>query len=165
MLNPNATPRPAENQILALLPLEEYERLRPQLSLVELPQGHILYEAGAAFDHVYFLDRGMMSVVSIMEDGSSIEVGTIGNEGMGGLSVVHPQADVEIAGETASLQLGYSADVVSGATASVFSVDAVTSATKFDDVRHEAAADDHVLSNREGSAGGRGTSGGGCGCN
>lgn len=88
MPNPNATPRPAENQILALLPPEEYQRLRPLLSSVELPQGHILYEAGATFDHVYFLDRGMMSVVSIMEDGSSIEVGTIGNEGMGGLSVV-----------------------------------------------------------------------------
>lgn len=36
---------------------------------------------------------------------------------------------------------------------------------EFDDDPHEVAADDHVLSNREGSAGGAGTSGGGCGCN
>ena len=35
----------------------------------------------------------------------------------------------------------------------------------FDEDGQEAAADDHILSNREGSAGGRGTSGGGCGCN
>jgi hypothetical protein len=35
----------------------------------------------------------------------------------------------------------------------------------FDDDGQEAAADDHILSNREGSAGGRGTTGGGCGCN
>ncbi len=35
----------------------------------------------------------------------------------------------------------------------------------FDDDPHELVSDDHVLSNREGSAGGRGTSGGGCGCN
>ncbi len=35
----------------------------------------------------------------------------------------------------------------------------------FDDDGQEAAADDHVLSNREGSAGGRGSKGGGCGCN
>jgi hypothetical protein len=35
----------------------------------------------------------------------------------------------------------------------------------FDDDPHEIVSDDHVLSNREGSAGGRGTSGGGCGCN
>jgi hypothetical protein len=36
---------------------------------------------------------------------------------------------------------------------------------RFDASRQEAAADDHVQNNREGSAGGRGTSGGGCGCN
>jgi len=35
----------------------------------------------------------------------------------------------------------------------------------FDYDGQEAAADEHVLSNREGSAGGRGTAGGGCGCN
>jgi hypothetical protein len=59
----------------------------------------------------------------------------------GGLSVVHPQLDMEVdAGDAVSLGVGYSADVVSGATASVFSVDAVTSATPFDDVRHEAHA-------------------------
>jgi hypothetical protein len=36
---------------------------------------------------------------------------------------------------------------------------------QFDDDAHEAAADEHVLESREGSAGGRGTGGGGCGCN
>ena len=35
----------------------------------------------------------------------------------------------------------------------------------FDDDAQEAAADEHVLTNREGSAGGRGSKGGGCGCN
>ena len=35
----------------------------------------------------------------------------------------------------------------------------------FDDDGQEAAADEHVLTNREGSAGGRGSKGGGCGCN
>ncbi len=35
----------------------------------------------------------------------------------------------------------------------------------FDSDGQEAAADEHILSNREGAAGGRGTSGGGCGCN
>ena len=35
----------------------------------------------------------------------------------------------------------------------------------FDDDPQENAADEHVLSNREGAAGGRGTGGGGCGCN
>jgi Domain of unknown function (DUF4266) len=36
---------------------------------------------------------------------------------------------------------------------------------RFDEDAHEVAADDHVLTNREGSAGGRGAKGGGCGCN
>jgi hypothetical protein len=35
----------------------------------------------------------------------------------------------------------------------------------FDDDGQEAAADEHILSNREGAAGGRGSKGGGCGCN
>ncbi len=59
----------------------------------------------------------------------------------GGLSVVHPQLDLEVdAGDSVTIGAGYSADVVSGATASVFAVDAVASATPFDDVRHEAHA-------------------------
>ena len=36
---------------------------------------------------------------------------------------------------------------------------------QFDEDGHESSADDHVLTNREGSAGGKGTGGGGCGCN
>ena len=36
---------------------------------------------------------------------------------------------------------------------------------RFDEDGQETAADEHVLTNREGSAGGRGTQGGGCGCN
>ncbi len=35
----------------------------------------------------------------------------------------------------------------------------------FDQDPQESAADDHVLTNREGAAGGTGTGGGGCGCN
>ena len=35
----------------------------------------------------------------------------------------------------------------------------------FDDDPHEASADEHLRTNREGAAGGRGAGGGGCGCN
>ncbi|MCG8419859.1 MAG: DUF3570 domain-containing protein [Proteobacteria bacterium] len=58
--------------------------------------------------------------------------------GLGGLQVIHPQFDVGVdIGEHVSLAAGYSADVVSGATSAVYSVDAVSTATEFDDVRHE----------------------------
>lgn len=56
----------------------------------------------------------------------------------GGLTVLHPQALFGIdLGQFVTLDVGYAADVVSGATASVYQVDAVSAATKFSDVRHE----------------------------
>ena len=58
--------------------------------------------------------------------------------GKGGLTVIHPQADLETdIGKHVTLGLGYSADAVSGATATVYQVDATTSATGFSDLRHE----------------------------
>lgn len=58
--------------------------------------------------------------------------------GKGGLTVVHPQADVGTdIGRHVTLDLGYSADAVSGATATTYQVDAVTGATTFSDFRHE----------------------------
>lgn len=58
--------------------------------------------------------------------------------GLGGLTVIHPQFDFGVdIGESFSFGAGYSADVVSGATASIFRVDAVSAATTFSDTRHE----------------------------
>ncbi len=60
--------------------------------------------------------------------------------GQGGLLVLHPQVDVGTdLGRHVTLDIGYSADAVSGATATVFQVDATTGATKFSDVRHEGS--------------------------
>jgi hypothetical protein len=58
--------------------------------------------------------------------------------GKGGLTVLHPQAlfGVDL-GRFVSLDFGYAADVVSGATATVYQVDATTGATKFSDLRNE----------------------------
>jgi len=88
MLDPNTVPRSPENQILAFLSSEEQHRCRGLLHSVDLPQGQILYEAKAAIEYVYFIDQGMVSVVSVMQNGDSIEVGTIGNEGMTGLALI-----------------------------------------------------------------------------
>lgn len=58
--------------------------------------------------------------------------------GQKGLTVIHPQLDFGTdAGDTVSLGIGYAADVVTGATAAVYNVDATTAATEFDDVRHQ----------------------------
>lgn len=87
-MNPNQTPRPAHNQILSSLPSDEWRRVEPLLTAVDLEQGEILYETDTPVEHVHFMDEGMISVVSIMHSGDSIEVGTIGNEGMAGHSLV-----------------------------------------------------------------------------
>jgi hypothetical protein len=61
--------------------------------------------------------------------------------GKGGLTVVHPQADLGIdLGRYVTLDAGYAADAVSGATASIYRVDAVSTATSFSDTRHEGTA-------------------------
>lgn len=77
-----------ENRILALLPPEEFKRLRPHLRPVRLTKGKVLYEAGEAISHAYFLVSGMASLVSTTAEGSAVEIGMIGNEGLAGLPVI-----------------------------------------------------------------------------
>lgn len=76
------------NQILAALPEIEYQRLIPDLKPVDLSIGTILQEPGETITEVYFPNRAMISLVSIMENGSTTEIGLIGNEGMVGLPVI-----------------------------------------------------------------------------
>jgi CRP-like cAMP-binding protein len=77
-----------ENLVLAALPRSEYERLRPHLETVKLMQGKVLYNVGDTIQHVYFLKGGMASLLSLTEDGLSVEVGMVGNEGVVGTPVV-----------------------------------------------------------------------------
>ncbi|MEY3825764.1 MAG: hypothetical protein RLZZ148_576 [Cyanobacteriota bacterium] len=84
---PESTPKPI-NQLLAALPDLEYERLEPHLEKVSLKRGQILHEAYEKIEYVYFPSRAMISLVSIMEDGSTTEIGLVGNEGMVGLPVI-----------------------------------------------------------------------------
>lgn len=76
------------NGLLAALPSAEYERLSPHLELVRLTPGKILYNAGDIVRHAYFPKGGMISLLSITEDGRTIEVAMIGNEGMVGVPIV-----------------------------------------------------------------------------
>ncbi len=78
---------PRENQLLAALPVEEYQRLIPHLEFVLLSNQEILYEIGESIEYVYFPCQGLISYVSLMEDGSTTEVGLVGKDGMVGLPV------------------------------------------------------------------------------
>jgi CRP-like cAMP-binding protein len=77
-----------ENRLLAALPREELERLLPHMELIHRGQGKIIYEPGAKVDSLYFPNNGMVSLLSMNEDGTTIEVGMVGNEGVVGLSYI-----------------------------------------------------------------------------
>jgi len=55
--------------------------VRPHLQFVALPQRLSLQEANQKLDDVYFLNRGMVSLVFTTQKGQSVEVGVVGNEG------------------------------------------------------------------------------------
>ncbi len=76
------------NHLLARLPKKEYDRLLPNLRLIHLETKSIFNEPRSPIMDVYFPLRGVISSVTVMEDGSSIEVATIGNEGMVGISAM-----------------------------------------------------------------------------
>ena len=76
------------NQILAALPSEEYHRLAKYFKPVNLTSGTILLEPHEPIKTVYFPQRAMISLVSIMMDGSTTEIGLIGKEGMIGLPAI-----------------------------------------------------------------------------
>lgn len=75
----------ATNQVLAALSLPEWRRLEPHLQLVELPVGAMLYESGVVLQHVYFPAGAVVSLVSSLQDGTSVEVAVVGNEGIVGV--------------------------------------------------------------------------------
>ncbi len=77
---------PGENRLLTVLPRADYDRLRPHLEKVSLPLKDVLYEANGPISHVFFPLNGVVSLV-LMDGGFSLEVGTIGNEGMVGTPV------------------------------------------------------------------------------
>lgn len=76
-----------KNHLLAALPMEEYQRLQPHLEVVCLPHRQILHEINEPIDYVYFPTQALVSMVSLMEDGATIEVGVVGRDGMVGLPV------------------------------------------------------------------------------
>jgi len=75
------------NRLLSLLSDDDYEHLRPHLSLITFEYRKILYEAARPIEHVYFPVDGVASLVVTSAEGTSAEVGTIGSEGMVGLPV------------------------------------------------------------------------------
>jgi CRP-like cAMP-binding protein len=79
--------KPQQNHLLAALPAEVQARLFPALELVELPLGKVLYESGDTLRHVYFPTDSIVSLLYVMENGSSAEISVVGNEGLIGVAL------------------------------------------------------------------------------
>jgi CRP-like cAMP-binding protein len=77
-----------DNEILLALPRTEGEALLPKLEFVRLKLHQVLHEAGETLKSAYFCNSGMFSVLNVMPDGKSVEVGLIGKEGFSGSPLV-----------------------------------------------------------------------------
>jgi CRP-like cAMP-binding protein len=74
------------NRLLASLDQADLARLAPFLEPVELPQGKVLYETGETIHHAYFPHDCIVSLVTVLEDGDTVETAMFGREGVLGFS-------------------------------------------------------------------------------
>jgi len=77
-----------KNRILLALPSLDYQRLQAKLEFVNLARGTVLYDVGSAIRHAYFMNTGMVSLIASTENGATVEVGSVGDEGLIGMPVV-----------------------------------------------------------------------------
>jgi len=90
--------RPA-NQLLAGLPEDDFNRLRPYLTIVPIHLRQVLHKHGERLHDVYFLNGGVASITTRLLDGTSVEAATVGDEGMLGIDAFLT-ADAIAPGET-----------------------------------------------------------------
>src|SRR4051794_24331570 len=73
------------NRLLAALAPDDFTPLEPDLEIVELSRGQVLYEPGDLIRHVYFPHEAIISLVNVMEDGTTTKIAVFGREGVVGL--------------------------------------------------------------------------------
>ena len=109
----------AQNLILSSLPKGELDLLSPSMQRTRIKAHDILVEPGERIKDVFFPLSCMISLVTLLDDGVTIESATIGNEGMSGLSIFHgldvssARAIVQLEGETYKLSTGDFREILS----------------------------------------------------
>jgi len=76
-----------KNQLLAGVGEDELARLLPNLQPLSLILGQVLYESGEKMDYVYFPTTAIISLLYIMENGSTAEIGVVGKDGLVGIAI------------------------------------------------------------------------------
>ena len=79
--------KPPENHLIAALPAADQQRWAPELEVVDMPLGEVLYESGGVQTHVYFPITAIVSLLYVMESGASAEIAVVGNEGVVGIAL------------------------------------------------------------------------------
>jgi hypothetical protein len=74
------------NRLLGAMSAASRERINPQLEPVTLKLGALVCEAGGLLKHAYFPKGAVVSLLTVLENGSAIETANIGREGAFGLS-------------------------------------------------------------------------------
>ena len=75
------------NRLLAGLPRADLAPLLAALELVDMKLGDSIYESGIEIRHLYFPTEGIISMLQVMENGSSAELAVVGNEGVVGIAM------------------------------------------------------------------------------
>jgi CRP-like cAMP-binding protein len=102
----------ANNLLATLVNNSGCEELQAHLELVPLPVGKVLYESGGAMRYVYFPTTSIVSMLYIMNDGTSDEIATVGSEGFVGIQLflgcetIPSRALVRSAGSAFRLEAG-----------------------------------------------------------
>ncbi len=76
-----------KNHLLAALPAEEFGRIVDQLEPVSLKLGQVMHESGVQMNYVYFPATSIISLLYIMENGATAEIGVVGNDGLLGVEL------------------------------------------------------------------------------
>jgi CRP-like cAMP-binding protein len=76
------------NRLLASLPTAEFQRLLPDLTYRPLRLRQVLYKSGDPLHEVYLPHRSVCSIISTMDDGASVEIAMVGDEGFVGIGAV-----------------------------------------------------------------------------
>jgi len=73
---------------LAALSSEVFERIAPSLDVVPLTLKQFVHKPGDRIRDIYFPGGGFISIVTVLNDGSMVEVATVGREGLLGASAI-----------------------------------------------------------------------------
>lgn len=98
------------NHLLAVLPAKEFDTIKASLEIVPLELGEVLYEFGEKLDYAYFPTTAIISMLYIMENGSTAEIGVVGNDGILGIALfmggetTTSRAIVQSAGDTVRMK-------------------------------------------------------------